>query len=348
MNRILRIGLPLVLLAMAFAACGGRAQHRGPVSPEARRYIDTALVVVRTHALDADTVNWDSLRLQTLRRAAGAQTSADTHEALQWLVTRVNRHSRLLLPELWAEVERNIHENPPEPSGAPLLGGVGYLSLPAFASSDLDLELAYSRRAHQLIRALAPVARCGWILDLRGNTGGEFYPMLLAVGPLLGDGPAGFMRGGVSLINVWGYRNGRVWLDYDTMFALTRRDTVAPPQSGRVAVLVGSRTASAAEAVAISFAGLPRSASFGSATAGLTTGNRGYRLDDGAYMLVTETVLGDRLAREYGGKMLPDYRTGTAWLNVISNQTDLTVRAALDWLGRQPGCNIIREVQPGF
>lgn len=336
MNRIHLFDLLLVLLAAAFASCAGR--HERVVSPEARQYIDTALVVVRTHALDADTVNWDSLRLKTLERAAGARTTADTHDALQWLATRVNPHSRLLLPSFWAEVERAVHENPPEPLGSELPGGVAYLSLPAFASSDHDLAVGYARRAHQLIRSMAPAARCGWILDLRGNTGGDFNAMLLAAGPLLGDGPAGFTRGGVALISVWGYRNGRVWLDFDTTLALGRADTVAPPQTGRVAVLIGSRTASAAEALAISFRGLSRSTSFGTSTAGLTTGNRGYRLQDGAYMLVTETVLGDRLAREYGGKLQPDFRTGALWRNMTPDPLDITSIAALQWLTQQSGC----------
>lgn len=338
MLRIHRSDIVLALLATIPAACAGRLHHGAPVSPEARQYIDTALVVIRTHALNTDTIDWATLRLQTLERAGGARTTAETHDALQWLANRVNRHSRLLLPELWAEVERAVHEKPPEPVGSELSGGIGYLALPAFASSDHELGVAYARRSHQLIRSLAPAARCGWILDLRGNTGGDFSAMLLAAGPLLGEGVAGFTRGGVALISVWGYRAGRAWFDFDTTLTLARRDTIAPLQSGYVAVLIGARTASAAEALAISFRGLPRASSFGTPTAGLTTGNRGYRLNDGAYMLVTETVMGDRLAREYGGRLNPEHHVGGLWRNTFPDPFDLTATAASDWLRHQSGC----------
>ncbi len=338
MNRIPSMAAA-ALLGAVVASCGGRLHHGGPVSPDAVRYIDTALAVVRTHALDADTLNWAALRQQTLHRAGGARTSAETHEAVQWLVTRVNRHSRLLLPNLWAEIERAVHEKPPEPTGQLLRNGVAYLALPAFVSSDRALALDYVRSAHRLIGRLAPEATCGWILDLRGNTGGNFSPMLLAAGPLLGEGPAGFSRGGVINISVWGYAGGRGWVDFDTILALGRRDTVAPPQTGRVAVLMGARTASAAEGIVISFRGRPRAASFGASTAGLTTGNKGYRLADGAYMVVTETVLGDRLAREYGGRLQPDYRAGGFWGNNFADPADITATAALEWLIRQGGCD---------
>lgn len=43
--------------------------------------------------------------------------------------------------------------------------------------------------------ALLDEQACGWIVDLRGNGGGNLFPMLVAIAPLLGPGPTvGYRR----------------------------------------------------------------------------------------------------------------------------------------------------------
>jgi hypothetical protein len=46
----------------------------------------------------------------------------------------------------------------------------------------------YVEPAHHAIREAATARPCGWVVDLRRNTGGSLPPMLAAVGPILGDG----------------------------------------------------------------------------------------------------------------------------------------------------------------
>ncbi len=326
--------LPLLLVG-GIVAC-----HRGPrpLSPEAIQYVDTALAIMRHHVIASEQVDWVTLREQTMRRASGARTPSQTHDAIEWMVERVNPHSSLLLPQFWAEMQETIEKNPPMPFGRMMPWRIGYIALPGFFSADPALIAGYARTGQGIVRTYADSAVCGWILDLRANNGGDLNPMLAAVGPLLGDGPAGFKRTGVGLITAFGYDKGRVWLGRDTVLRLPLSE-VTPPVNTPVVVLLGPITASAGEAVAIAFRGLPRATSFGATSAGFTTGNQGYRLSDGAFVIVTETVLGDRLAREYGGVLKPEHPTGGSWLNQVADAWDfVTTPAALRWLRQQDGC----------
>ncbi len=326
--------LPL-LLATGWPAC---AAHPRPLSPDAQLYVDTALAIMRHHVLASETIDWDALRKETIRRAKGAQTPDKTHDAITWMVKRVNPHSSLILPQLWAELQQTIERNPPMPFARTMPWSIGYIALPGFYSSDAELIQRYALTGQSIIRNFADSTFCGWILDLRADNGGDLNPMLAAVGPLLGDGPAGFKRTGVGLITPFGYTKGRVWVGTDTVLRLPEAQ-LAPTVKTPVAVLLGPITASAGEAVAIAFRGLPRATSFGATSAGFTTGNQGYRLSDGAFVIVTETVLGDREAHEYGGVLKPDHPTGGSWLNQEANAWDfVTTPAALRWLREQPGC----------
>lgn len=334
--------VPLLLASGVLACLPGRGPR--PLSPDAIQYVDTAIAIVRGHVIASETMDWAEIRRETLRRANGAQSPAETHDAIMWMVKRVNPHSSLILPDFWAQLQQSIENNPPMPVGRMLPAKVGYIALPGFFAADAALIRRYAVTGHALIREYSDSGACGWVIDLRANNGGDFNPMLAAIGPLLGDGAAGFTRTGLGIVTAFGYTRGRVWVGRDTLLRVPPED-VAPPIEAPVAVLIGPMTASAGEAVAIAFRGLPRSASFGATTAGFTTGNRGYRLSDGAFVIVTETVLGDRVAREYGGPLRPDVPTGGRWLNDAADPMDfVTTPAARRWLRQQPAC--VRKLGP--
>ncbi len=60
------------------------------------------------------------------------------------------------------------------------------VTLPAFAGSGAGAD-AYADRLFGQVAAGAGYA-CGYVVDLRGNTGGNNWPMLIGLSGLLGDG----------------------------------------------------------------------------------------------------------------------------------------------------------------
>jgi C-terminal processing protease CtpA/Prc len=145
----------------------------------------------------------------------------------------------------------------------------------------------------------------GWIVDLRSNGGGNMWPMIAGVGPVLGEGRAGYFIDPDGTESWWEYRDGASWNDgtlmqrVDTPYRLRR-------ELPRVAVLIDRGTASSGEAVLIAFQRRPGTRSFGTATCGLSTANQQYTLSDGASLFLTVSVMADRTKTRYGSQVVPD------------------------------------------
>jgi len=175
--------------------------------------------------------------------------------------------------------------------------------------------------------------RCGWIVDLRGNTGGSMWPMLLGVAPLLrtttsADETVGSFAtaDGPSL---WQSTRSAVRLGRRVIDDLGRPGYALKRTGAPVAVLTGPRTASSGEATVVAFRGRPDTRSFGEPTRGVSTANVVRRLVDGSSLVLTTSLMQDRNGRGDGRKIEPDQHT----------RSDVaTLAAAQAWLLAQPAC----------
>ena len=178
------------------------------------------------------------------------------------------------------------------------------------------------------IASVDPSAHCGWIVDLRKNPGGNVWPMLSGLGPILGEGELMSMKGPAAS-NIVVYARGRA-LDKRAIDQLPHRPSYAPAIAPAVAVLTSPMTASSGEGVTIAFRGRPHTRSFGAPTAGVSTGNAQFKLEDGALIFLTTSVMIDRNGKEYGEAVRPD----------VEVQGDAeTQAAATQWLRNESGCS---------
>ena len=314
--------LLLVLLACCIPAAAP-AQSRA-MTPAAAEYLELALDTIEAVTLGHDTIPWRVVRDSAFRLAEGATVPRDTYGAIAWALHRVNPHSFL----------QAAH---PGAGGWLLDGRVGYLRVPEVSGAGVEVADTLQRK----IGELQDSGACGWIVDLRANGGGNMWPMLAGVGPLLadsivgqfgfaGDGGRWFYRAGISGIL---HRNGTL----DTAGRSTVTPVTLRQPAGPVAVLIDGGTGSSGEATAIAFRGRPNTRSFGAPSAGYTSSNRGSRLPDGANMVVTTGYDADRLGHSYGERLEPDVTIlGSApeW----PFPTDRTAHAATVWLEAQPAC----------
>ena len=310
-----------VVLAVADPGEGGMA-------PGARAYLDEAIEALRTRHINRATVDWDRIRDVTDRLASGAEGPADVHPALRVAIGMLGeRHTRLLGPP--AAPGSPGSAPAPMPRGEAAAPGIGLLTLPERMASGADdpLNEAYRSALAAAIEALEARGTCGWIVDLRGNGGGNMWPMLNGLEALLGTGPFGAFGDAADAVSSrWVRRDGRIVdepvNDWDVTDGSTGRLAGAP-----VAVLLGPGTASSGEMTAIAFRGRARTRTFGAATAGLTTANAGHRLPDGYRLLITTTGALDGAGALVTGRLQPDEATAP----------DQTLPRALDWLATQ-GC----------
>ena len=216
---------------------------------------------------------------------------------------------------------------------------IGLVELPGSTGSSAD-EDQFIKAGLDAIRSVDVSPRCGWVLDLRRNSGGFGTSMLAGVSPLYGDGRiAGFIdaQEKVSWMSVKGTDvliDGRVRASGKTSLTLGN-------QNAPIAILTSPATASAGELAVIGFAGRGGVRVFGEPTVGVTSGNLGRSYPDGSFVAVTNVYDVDRLGRVYDGPLQPDELVRNDW-SKYGLSTDPVIAAATGWLSNQPACSSFR------
>lgn len=311
------------------------------LTPVALAYLDEALDYMQRHSLYRERIDWSTLRRETLTRAEGAQTPADTHLAIVYALRQLgDNHSFFFPPAVAARWQRR-EADAPQPAGRRLDGDIGYVQIPAFRFNGAQAVTdQFAANIVQTIRAVDQTPTCGWVVDLRDNRGGNMWPMLAGLGPLFGEGQLGAFAYPSGREEHWLYRDGQVLLG-DQVRAQGPVYHLARPHPP-VAVLTDRYTASSGEAVAIAFRGRPNTRSFGEPTAGTPTANDVKVMPDGAWLGVTEARMADRTGRAYDAPLAPDQPVEGFW-TFASPEEDRTLQAALTWLRQQPECADARQ-----
>jgi C-terminal processing protease CtpA/Prc len=199
-----------------------------------------------------------------------------------------------------------------------LADALGYIEVPGIVGGGDSFD----RDAVAAIREVDGVATCGWVVDLRRNVGGNMWPMLHALRPILGEG------------NPFTYRYGKGPFSQAPVYSLRQRRPA-------IAVLTSRLTVSSGELVTIAFRGPSTTRTFGEATGGLSTSNMTFPLVDGAMLVLTVSRAADRVGRVYDGPIQPDQPVEIDWTRV-GTQDDPVLRVATEWLREQPPCGPAR------
>ena len=154
-------------------------------STEAAAYLDAALDLMQAHVLNREDVDWPAFRARAHSGLLGAQSARDTYPVIRLALKTLNPHSVLHTPD---EMTGLSHDDVDLalPEGE-LLGSAGYLYIPAFDGWAEESMDRYAQASHTLLAAYDAAGACGYVVDLRGNSGGNVFPMLAATGPLLYD-----------------------------------------------------------------------------------------------------------------------------------------------------------------
>ena len=196
--------------------------------------------------------------------------------------------------------------------------------------------IAYETNLQRIVADLDKSHPAGWIVDLRGNVGGNMWPMLAGIGPVLGEGDHLGEFFTLDSHSTWKYRNG-VAAEIEG-----GKEEPCPAVAGtpyklagtpKVAVLIDRGTGSSGEAIAIAFRGRRETRFFGEHTQGASTSNDVVRLSDGAAMWLTIGVDADRTGKQYMEGFDPDdvIRLGD---KVLPDDQDPVLQGALRWLSR--------------
>ena len=301
------------LLTVALARDAAAHDRPAAMSYAAYEMLSAVVDVLKQHHVNRGKVDWPSLEDEAFAMVSAAQKPRDTAPAIQFLIRSLGeRHTFLIGSAQWKAMTSGETSGTARgaafgtlPVANLMQGGIGYLALPGHDGSASD-DVAYVAVLRNALRLFRTRGVCRFIVDLRGNAGGNMFPMQSGLVSLLGRGPYGYWDDGAGLAP---------WPDPEKV---ARMDgIVAGPYAARpadqsraaVAVLIDRRTASSGESAAIAFEGRPRARLFGEPTAGLTTGNEAFALPDGMHIAVTTVRAMDRNKRPFPIAVVPDVET---------------------------------------
>jgi carboxyl-terminal processing protease len=307
------------------------------MTPQSRQYIETVLEFAQEEFLHTNKVNWSEVHTHIFEMAREAQTSSETYPALDWLADHLN--SFLYMPHsFFVEPSQNPLQSVPDapvPRGQRLGPDIGYVWLPALMGENVSGDRPYADVLQEAIAEVDLEPTRGWVVDLRENGGGNCWPMLAGIAPILGEGKCG------DFVNIaggrypWGIQNGSSLYNENVVSSVSGTPYTLQKPNPPVAVLLGPITASSGEIVAAAFIGRSATRSFGAKTSGFSTSNESRLLDDGACFALTTLDIADRTGRTYGGPLEPDEIVADGW-NLLEPEKDACVQRAIAWLKSQP------------
>lgn len=314
-----------------------RVEFSDSTSGVAADYLQEVLDLIEERSIHSPAADWDAVRDNAQKAAAGSQSQADVYPTIRYILRKLgDTHSSLFTPERAQRItsEGSDSTNLPKwesPSGSIVEERFAYINIPKFLGTNPERMTAFADEMQGRIKELDSEMLCGWIVDLRQNMGGNVFPMLAGIGPILGEGDAGGGRA------VDGTEVKRFYADGRAGKATISGDAYELLKSSpSVAVLLGPNTASSGEAVALAFVGRSNTKTFGSPTAGYTTGNVPIPLSDGAILNLAVTNMMDRDGNIYSGPIAPDVAID-ADANADPN-TDAVVQEAVTWLETNTAC----------
>ncbi len=307
--------------------------------------LDSAITHAQRYSLYRNRVNWDAVREGMFWRAGLAANPMDLRESFWYMLEELNDiHARFFYQNqiiAWYHGEPSPHQATIDPkvwtaiqSGkqkfqfALLPNQTGYLRVVGMPVGD-NVQLAAPIRA-ALCTLLDQGAR-RWIIDLRYNGGGNMFPMLAGLAPLIGEGDVGgSLDGSANRFSTWTLHEGDV--HYNGIRNVDMENPCLADSTVKVAVLTSRYTVSSGEVVAVALKGRPNTRFFGEPTAGFTSETDLTLLPTGVTMSIGVGYFMDRQGRVYTEPVPVDEAAG--FVPDAEPEKDTALNKAMDWLGR--------------
>ncbi len=235
-------------------------------------YVRNAIQQMDRKGLYAEGEEWEAMKKEALSQ------EPETLEEAQAIINKAakvagGKHS-YLLPADKAQAREKRSNEEVSPTVTIKEDGICIIHLPAFAGDDENC-LRYART---VLDSISDTVK-GVCIDLRGNHGGNMYPMIAAVHRFLPDD---------ILLKFKMRRRFRSVMPINKEFvAKIVGIDIEPRINCPVAILTDEATASSGEAVLLSFRGLDNARVFGSPTAGYASANESIIFYNGSILALT-------------------------------------------------------------
>jgi carboxyl-terminal processing protease len=300
-----------------------------------KELIDEVLKIAEKHSINRDSLDFKKIK-ELAYSSYTSQSNGDpqdSYRVIRIIVSQLNDHHSFFMEKgqvnKWENTSKQENVSFPF-SGNIIDGDIGYIEMKGFGSGDKESIEQYANELQSLIKSLDGPGIKGWVLDLRQNSGGNCWPMLAGIGPLLGNGTCGYFISNKRNKSAWYYKDGQAGINSAAFCKVSIEPYKLLKPENPIAILTGSQTASSGEVVVTAFRGKANARSFGQSTSGLSSGNRSFKLSDGSMLNLTTSIYADRNGNSYGGRILPDVFEDFDHVNAYSQ--DRVVKRAINWI----------------
>ena len=257
----------LLTLALGLTACDLFDDQSTPYG-----YVKSSFRIIDKYAFRAGG-DWMIERESYLSEAKSIDNFDDAHRIVNSaLAFAGGKHSTLLAPVTDTTA---FEESAPE--AYMLEDGIAYVKLPAHRGVKVS-DATYTHTVLDFLQSHLDAA--GVVIDLRDNHGGNMYPMISAIAPLLPEG--------TLLSFKTRKRTSPITLDFVVRSSgLSTEEISKFPDSTPIAILINDWTGSSGEATLLCFRGLENVRTFGIPTAGYASANQSFLMADGYTLLIT-------------------------------------------------------------
>lgn len=316
-------------MALLLVCASGFGQ--GAADGERADRVKQAVQLVSQHAYNASKVDWEKAQATALEILASDNSADGLNASIQYLISKLDDGHSSFRPA-----------PAPGAKGAPAGGGMPPLRLPlpigervdgagrfpvirvnAWGGGDPAQVRSAAASLRQTLNQSLEDDTCGLVVDFSGNTGGNMWPMLAGLLPIFSEGLLGAFEGADGKRTSIVSSGNSLALGGKSHYLNAPRLPLPRFQPAHVAVLVGPRTASSGEIVALLLAAQANVRTFGAATAGRSSANQAFPLSDGSALILTTAATIDREGQKYWDPIAPDVPAEHA------------AQAAAEWLSAQ-------------
>ena len=329
-----------VLILIVFLTATARAQF--PAHP------DSIYTFIKHHSIWKAHVNWKDIDTTFRNQLKKARTDIDTIKCFVPVLEKLNDvHSYFIYNKQYYNFFRPVDSFTYQKI-EPLLtrsraesgqvstrlfpNGVIYVRIPSMNTAGTAAINQAAQALYDSLMQYSDKRARGLVIDLRLNTGGNMYPVLAGLSPVLGNGMVAYeLDADDKMVRKWEIREGDFAINGNKVTEI--RQPFRPVfEKLPVAVLTSPITASAGSMVAIAFRKKANTASFGENTAdGYTTSNGSFQYAPNLSFNFATAFVADRGARVYKNFVEVDIPVFKP-TNFDNPYMDETVITACKWL----------------
>lgn len=288
-------------------------------SVSATESLDLALDLFKTKAYRKDAVNWDMVE----ENARKILKEKGESEAIEYLVTKLGDPHTSYRP-------KNVTKEPKKDPPSEKVSEIAAISQPTSSVPILQInswmgkdQLEASIKVRDALTSATQLNSCGLVLDFSSNQGGNMWPMVLGLAPLLDRGKLAAFVDAENNRTIIEKINGAIYIGGKPHFLNYKLPVSDLDKPRAVAIVVGPLTASSGEITPMLFLGQDNVRFFGSRTAGYTSANRVFQLPNEGRLVLTTSQTEDRSGNVHAQGIEPN------------DQSDSPFQAAASWVMEQ-------------